>query len=127
MLGIEKQVIFNGPVAHSDLPAFYCCGDAGIFPSTGDEAFGITIAEAMACGLPVIGSYIGGIPEVIGNEGTAGLLVSPGHPEAIAHAIRQLMDDDEKCRVMGLNARQRIENLYTWQHSAKRLLSALEK
>lgn len=126
-LGLEKQVIFHQPVPHSALPAFYSSGDAGIFPSTGDEAFGITIAEAMACGLPVIGSYIGGIPEVIGNEGSAGLLVSPGHPDAIADAIRQLMADKDARRVMGENARQRIENLYTWQHSAQRLLSALEK
>lgn len=126
-LGVDKQVIFHEPVAHSALPAFYSSGDAGIFPSTGDEAFGITIAEAMACGLPVIGSYIGGIPEVIGNEGSAGLLVSPGHPEAIASAIRQLMEDGEKRRVMGHNARQRINNLYTWRHSAQRLLSALDK
>lgn len=126
-LGLDKQVIFHDPVPHAALPAFYNSGDAGIFPSTGDEAFGITIAEAMACGLPVIGSYIGGIPEVIGNEGTAGLLVSPGHPESIANAIRQLMEDAEKRRIMGQNARQRIENLYTWRHSAQRLLSALEK
>ncbi|SKC12581.1 Glycosyltransferase involved in cell wall bisynthesis [Kosakonia radicincitans] len=126
-LGVDKQVIFHEPVAHSALPAFYSSGDAGIFPSTGDEAFGITIAEAMACGLPVIGSYIGGIPEVIGNEGSAGLLVSPGHPEAIAKAIRELMEDGEKRRLMGHNARQRIENRYTWLHSAQRLLSALNK
>lgn len=126
-LGVDHQVIFHESVAHSALPAFYSSGDAGIFPSTGDEAFGITIAEAMACGLPVIGSYIGGIPEVIGNENTAGLLVSPGHPEAIASAIRQLMEDSEKRRVMGHNARQRINNRYTWRHSAQRLLSALDK
>lgn len=126
-LGVDKQVIFHEPVAHSALPAFYRSGDAGIFPSTGDEAFGITIAEAMACGLPVIGSYIGGIPEVIGNEGSAGLLVSPGHPEAIADAIRKLMEDGEHRRTMGHNARQRIENLYTWHHSAQRLLSALDQ
>ena len=44
------------------LPEFYAACDAGIFPSIGDEAFGITIAEAMACGKPVIASYIGGIP-----------------------------------------------------------------
>ncbi|MEY8712410.1 MULTISPECIES: glycosyltransferase family 4 protein [Mangrovibacter] len=127
MLGVDKQVIFHDPIEHSSLPAFYSSGDAGIFPSTGDEAFGITIAEAMACGLPVIGSYIGGIPEVIGNEGSAGLLVSPGHPEAIANAIRLLMGDREKRCLMGHNARQRITNLYTWQHSAQRLLSVLKK
>lgn len=125
-LSLEKQVIFHEPVKHEELPAFYSCSDVGIFPSVGDEAFGITIAEAMACGKPVIGSYIGGIPEVIGNEGTAGLLVSPGQPKLIADAIKQLIDNKHNRLEMGRNARLRIEALYTWQHSAQRLLAALE-
>lgn len=58
--GIAEQVIFHQPVGHNQLPEFYAASDAGIFPSTGDEAFGITIAEAMACAKPVIASHIGG-------------------------------------------------------------------
>ena len=76
--GVAEQVIFHQPVEHAMLPEFYAACDAGVFPSIGDEAFGITIAEAMACGKPVIASYIGGIPEVVGNEQSAGLLVTPG-------------------------------------------------
>lgn len=123
--GVSEQVIFHEPVEHSELPKFYAACDAGIFPSTGDEAFGITIAEAMACAKPVIASHIGGIPEVVGNEGTSGLLVTPGDAQSIVMAINHLRGLSDKGKQMGENARLRIETRYTWQHSAQRLLSAL--
>ena len=77
-LGVANRVVFHDPVPHDALPALYGAVDAGVFPSIGDEAFGITIAEAMSCGKPVIASHIGGIPEVVGKRrivrlaGTAG-------------------------------------------------------
>lgn len=123
--GVSEQVVFHHPVEHSELPEFYAACDAGIFPSVGDEAFGITIAEAMACGKPVIASHIGGIPEVVGNEGTAGLLVTPGDAQSIVAAITYLSGLPDKGKKMGENARLRIESRYTWQHSAQRLLRAL--
>lgn len=123
--GVLEQVIFHEPVEHGELPAFYATCDAGIFPSVGDEAFGITIAEAMACGKPVIASHIGGIPEVVGNEGTAGLLVTPGDAQSIVTAINHLRELPDRGKEMGENARLRIESRYTWQHSAQRLLRAL--
>ena len=79
-LGVSERVVFHDPVPHEQLPALYGAVDVGVFPSIGDEAFGITIAEAMSCGKPVIASHIGGIPEVVGNEETCGLLVPPGIP-----------------------------------------------
>nr|WP_232370078.1 glycosyltransferase family 4 protein [Xenorhabdus lircayensis] len=126
-LQLEKSVIFHPPVGHDQLPEFYAAGDAGIFPSVGDEAFGITIAEAMACGRPVIASYIGGIPEVVGNENHAGILVTPGDTAAIADAINHLSSLPDRGRDMGKYARQRIETMYTWGHSASRLLGAIKK
>ncbi|MCP9268219.1 glycosyltransferase family 4 protein [Xenorhabdus sp. XENO-1] len=126
-LNLEKTVIFHPPVGHDQLPEFYAVGDAGIFPSIGDEAFGITIAEAMACGRPVIASYIGGIPEVVGNENHAGILVSPGNAAAIADAVNHLLSLPDRGKAMGKQARQRIETMYTWEHSASRLLGAIKK
>ncbi|MBD2792818.1 glycosyltransferase family 4 protein [Xenorhabdus szentirmaii] len=126
-LQLGKSVIFHDPVSHDQLPEFYAAGDAGIFPSIGDEAFGITIAEAMACERPVIASYIGGIPEVVGNENHSGILVTPGDATAIADAVNHLMSLPDRGKGMGKNARQRIEMMYTWEHSANRLLSAIKK
>jgi glycosyltransferase involved in cell wall biosynthesis len=124
-LGIAERVVFQGAVPHSTLPDWYALADAGIFPSIADEAFGITIAEAMACGLPVIGSYIGGIPEVIGNEEVSGLLVPVADHRALAGAMVRLACDTDLRAKLGENARQRIEHRFTWRQSAERLLSNL--
>lgn len=123
--GVSDRVLFKPAVGHDELSSYYCAADAGIFPSISDEAFGISIAEAMACAKPVIASYIGGVPEVVGNEGTAGLLVNPGSPRAIADAVRKLIHLPDRGKSMGQQARLRIETLYTWQHAATRLLNTL--
>lgn len=124
-LAIAQKVTFHDAVPHADLPVLYAAADIGIFPSIADEAFGITIAEAMSCGKPVIASYIGGIPEVVGNEGSCGLLVSPGDVKALAESIRILVDNAELRRSMGNAARSRIMHLYTWELAAKRLLAGI--
>ncbi|WP_340619927.1 glycosyltransferase family 4 protein [Xenorhabdus siamensis] len=126
-LELGQSIIFHPPVSHDQLPEFYAAGDAGIFPSIGDEAFGITIAEAMACQRPVIASYIGGIPEVVGNENQSGILVTPGNAEAIAGAVNHLLSLPDRGKEMGKHARQRIETMYTWEHSAGRLLDTIKK
>jgi glycosyltransferase involved in cell wall biosynthesis len=97
-----------------------------VFPSIGDEAFGITLAEAMSCGCAVLASHIGGMPEVVGNEGTAGRLVVPGRVDAWAEAIRALAIDAGLRDRLGAAARERIVSSFTWQASARRLAWALQ-
>ena len=125
-LGVVEQIVFHPAVQHQKLPDFYAASDVGIFPSIGDEAFGITIAEAMSCGKPVIASHIGGIQEVVGNEESCGLLIPPGNAAALAQAIRKLADSPESRRHMGDASRARIERLFTWDKAAQRLLGALD-
>ncbi|MBI3144316.1 MAG: glycosyltransferase family 4 protein [Pseudogulbenkiania sp.] len=125
-LGLSDRVIFQEPVPHTELPAWYAMSDIGVFPSIADEAFGITIAEAMACGLPVVGSHIGGIPEVIGNEGQSGLLAPAADPEQLAAALATLVSDPALRKRMGQSARRRIETLFTWRQSAERLVAGLK-
>jgi len=124
-LHVGDRVRFVPPQAHGELPRYYASADAGIFPSLGDEAFGITIAEAMACGLPVVASYNGGIPEVVGNEGSAGLLFEIGNVSQCARAMAALCASPARRQFMGLRARQRIVDQFTWQAAAARLLAAL--
>lgn len=127
MLGVRDKIIFQGAVPHTELPNWYALADAGVFPSIADEAFGITIAEAMACGLPVIGSYIGGIPEVIGNEEVSGLLVPVADPRALAKAMYRLATNAELRSTLGEHARRRIYQSFTWHQSAGRLLTNLQR
>ncbi len=124
-LGVAECVKFVPPVPHRELPKYYAAADAGIFPSIGDEAFGITIAEAMASGLPVVASHIGGIPEVVGNEGRSGLLAPAGDVAGFARAMANLAKDAGGRQRMGEAAAQRIRENFTWTLSAQRLLHAL--
>ncbi len=123
--GVSERVVFHDAVSHAELPALYRQIDVGVFPSIGDDCFPITAAEAMSCGKPAIASHIGGIPEVVGNEETCGILVPPGDPRALAEAMKRLADDPDLRRRMGQAARERICRLYTWELSARRLLKGL--
>lgn len=125
ILHIENKMRWLGVLPHDQLPAFYNAADIGIFPSISDEAFGITIGEAMSCGKPVIASHVGGIPEVVGNEGSCGRLVPPTDVFALAASVAELACNAALRIKMGSAARRRIENHFTWDMSAGRLERAL--
>jgi glycosyltransferase involved in cell wall biosynthesis len=87
-----------------------------------EEAFGNVFAEAIAAGLPVIGSNIGAIPELV-EDGANGLLVAPGDAPAIARAIRELGDDPDRRTAMAAMNRARAEELLSWETAADRYLA----
>lgn len=92
-LGIGSSVIFSGPQVGQAIVAAYQRTNVIVLPSTSDaEAFSITLVEAMASGRPIIGTNIGGTPQVIEN-GKNGLLVPPKDPEALANAIERVLGD----------------------------------
>ena len=120
-LGIAKEVIFAGFVPHAEIPRYLGISRLAVFPSLADEAFGISICEAMACGLPTIGTWVGGIPELIEDEQT-GFLVKPRDEEALADKIEDLLRNPEAGREMGWKAAKRVRELFTWEKVADRLL-----
>ncbi len=114
VLGIAQRVEFTGQLAAGDLVRAYQEARMLVLPSrTESESFGMTLVEAMACGRPVVGSAVGGIPSVI-EDGRTGLLVPPGDPQALAAACRRLLADDELCAALGAQGRRRAEATYAW-------------
>lgn len=86
-LGVADLVEWTGAVDHDRLPAHYRSAGVTVLPSlTEAESFGMTLAEAQACGCPVAGTRIGGIPSVV-RDGLDGRLVPPGDPVALAEAL----------------------------------------
>ena len=113
------NVRFVGQLERHELPAFYAAARALVVPSVWFEVFGIVCAEAMGCGLPVIASRIGGLPEVV-DEGVTGLLFEPGNSDELAEKIRLLWDDDAVFHRLGQTARQQaVEQFSTQVHYRK--------
>jgi glycosyltransferase involved in cell wall biosynthesis len=101
---LPPNVQFVGPISREALPAFYRNARFLVVPSIWYEVYAIVQLEAMTMGIPVIGSNIGGIPEVFENE-RSGLLVPPGDSKALAATMRRLWDDPALCVRMGKTAR----------------------
>jgi len=93
-LGISHRVVFTGLFAESDKPDLYNLADAYVMPSRG-EGFGFVFLEAMACGVPVIGSKLDGGREAL-LDGKLGLLVDPTNPAEIRAAIRETLQRGER-------------------------------
>ncbi|MDI6701689.1 glycosyltransferase family 4 protein [Methanothermobacter wolfeii] len=118
-LGIINRTLFTGFIDEETLIDLYRASDMLVLPTLNiAEGFGMVLIEANACGKPVIGSRVGGIKYVI-KDGETGLLVPPGDPEALADAIRRLIEDPEKAEVMGQNGRKMVEKNYTWERSSR--------
>jgi glycosyltransferase involved in cell wall biosynthesis len=78
----------------------------------------------MACGTPVIATTGGALPEVVGN---AGILVPPGSADALAVAIKQLLNDEEIQRRMSEAGRKRVEEKFNWEQAARRTLEVYQE
>ena len=118
--GLSDMVEFTGRLSHEELVSRYSDSHIAITASV-YEGFGLPAAEAMSCSLPVIASDAGAIPEVVGRDG-CGILVPPKDPQALAGAIRRLLDDEELRRRMGANGRQRIESSFSWRRTAEQVV-----
>ena len=108
--GVSDRVRFVGPVAHDQLPLYLSASDIGLMPSRNIydplkygidyETMGRFACEASSCGIPVIASNCGGIPEVVKDDET-GILVRPNDPFALADAINLLLKHPEYARRLG--------------------------
>ncbi|RPJ62287.1 MAG: glycosyltransferase family 1 protein [Acidobacteria bacterium] len=110
-LGIENRVTFTG--YRTDIPEIMAALHVVLMPAE-DEPFARVVLEGMCMGKPVIGTRSGGVPEVI-EDGQSGLLVPPRDPQALAAAIRKLVDDPITARRLAENGRLRAINQFSVQ------------
>ncbi len=123
-LGLKENVRFLGYVPDSLLPNLYLSSNVFVLPSTTSESFGITLLEAMASGTPVIGSNVGGIPDVIHD---CGLIVEPGNPKKLSDAIITLLDDENLRKKLGKKGRKRVEEKYSWDIVGKNIINVYKE
>jgi glycosyltransferase involved in cell wall biosynthesis len=123
-LGVAREILFRGALDRESVARRYRAADLFTLPSSA-EAFGNVFAEALASGLPVIGSDVGGIPELI-EHGVNGFLVTPGNPQTLAHAIQYLADDPELRMAMSLRNRAKAEATLNWAQVTGRYVSLYE-
>lgn len=120
-LGLENRVIFAGYVDYDDLPRYLWASDIFCRPSL-SEGLGNSFIEAMAAGLPVIGTPVGGIPDFLA-DGATGWVCRVNDPESIAGKIIDIIDDGKKDQVAKVleNARQLVNERYQWQNIADQM------
>jgi glycosyltransferase involved in cell wall biosynthesis len=111
--------VFHFAGQRRDVPALLSTLDCFVLSSHW-EGFSLAVLEAMAAGLPIVATRVMGASEAI-QEGITGLLVSPGHPPALAQAILDLINDPERARRFGVCGRQRVEQQFTRERMIARI------
>ncbi|MGG4035165.1 glycosyltransferase family 4 protein [Paenibacillus cisolokensis] len=121
------HVQFVPYVPHTKVPDWFLAADIAVVPSGKREAFGLVNVEAMATGLPVVATRAGGMKEIV-RDGKTGYLLDPDRIVAqLRDKLHRLLQDDELCRTMGRNSRERVEQHFTWRHAADRWLALLRE
>ncbi len=121
-LGISGRIHWLGSVASPE--RLLQASDIFVLASVG-EAFGLVLTEAMACGVPVVGSRSGAIPEIV-EDGETGILATPLDPASFAHGIELLVQDKELRRKMGSRGGQRVHRYFTLDAFVKNTLEVCE-
>ena len=124
-LGVGEHIVWHGPQDQAGVRTVLQRAGVTVLPSlTEAESFGMSLIEAMACGSPVIGSDIGGIPHVV-RDGVDGLIVPPGDVTALATAITTVLGDPELAARLGTEGRRAAERTWDWSHQEERTMDEL--
>lgn len=120
-LNLESRVTFLGQIKHEDLPKYYQMADVFARPSL-SEGLGISFLEAMASGVPTIGTRVGGIPDFLEN-GVTGWFCEKKNPKSIAEKINYVLNKKNKEEVerVAKNAKRLVLEKYNWDNIAKKM------
>jgi D-inositol-3-phosphate glycosyltransferase len=119
-LGIDANIKLAGFVPDSLLPVYYDAANYFILPSASGEGLPLVLLEAMACGLPVIATTVGGTPEIIVHMKN-GVLVPPRNSEAMAEVISKILSEERLGSTIGEEARRIVEERFTWAENLRQL------
>jgi glycosyltransferase involved in cell wall biosynthesis len=125
-LNLADTVTYIDKVPQEKLLEFYASADLFVLPSIVNEkgeteGLGVVLLEAMACGLPVIGSAVGGIPDII-KDGDTGLLARQKEPESLAEKITQIFSDESLRRKLVENGYQMVEKNFSWDTISEKFI-----
>ncbi len=116
-LGLADAVHCVSGISDDELARLYGEAEVAVVPSL-YEGFSLPAVEAMSCGVALVATTGGALPEVVGADGETGLLVPPDDPGALAGAIARLLDDPELRARLGAAGRERVVSRFTWQVTA---------
>ncbi len=118
-LGVEERVLFLGHIEQKDLPLVLSVCDIFTRPSR-SEGLGISFIEAMAVGLPVVATRVGGIPDFL-TDGETGWAVDVDAPKQIAEAVQDILNNPEKAKRVVENAKALVAHRYDWNTVAEQM------
>ncbi len=120
----DSSIVVSGAVDAGTLEAAYAAADLFVLPSR-YEGYGSVYAEALLRGLPIVACDAGAVPELVGPD--AGILVSPGDPTALAHALQRLLDDDDLRVRLAAGSRRRGAHIPAWDDTVRGVRAVLEE
>jgi glycosyltransferase involved in cell wall biosynthesis len=120
---LPEGATWLGDVPIPELPALLARATVFALPTL-REPFGLAYLDAMACGVPCIGTALEAVPEIV-RDGESGFLVPPGDAGALAAALERVLADPSRARAMGARGRERVLASFRWDLVAERLERAL--
>jgi glycosyltransferase involved in cell wall biosynthesis len=119
-LDLDGALSIEGPVPHGGVPDMLRRFHVYVMPSSYPETFGVAAIEASACGVPVVATRVGGVPDAVA-DGETGLLVPPRDPSALAEAIVRLVEDPQLHARMARAGPLFVRRLYRWEDNVRQM------
>ncbi|WP_197379633.1 glycosyltransferase family 4 protein [Mycolicibacterium mengxianglii] len=125
-LGISDIVHISSGLTDADLAALLASAEIACIPSL-YEGFSLPAVEAMASGTPIVASRAGALPEVLGQNGAAAVLVQPGNVEELTKSLGELLDSPDQLHRMGIAGRRRAVEVYSWESVAAQTVTVYRR
>ena len=124
-LNVYGNVLFLVHIAQNDLPLYFAISDMFIRPSR-SEGLGSSFLEAMAAGIPIIGTPVGGIVDFL-KDGETGYIAEPENPDSVAYNMNEILDDPKRTERITRNAEDLVRRNYSWEIVGKMMRNIFDK